>query len=422
MMVENTYINRHIEQVLPNVLETFPSVIITGPRQVGKTTLLKHTVPSSYRYVTLDDMVSRDNARTDPALFLLNNPGKLVVDEVQYAPDLFPYFKMEIDRSNQNGIYVLSGSQKYSLMEKASESLAGRIAILELQGYSLREVMRKDFYAPCIPTKEYVQARRDFEEHHAVSSEADQPYAGAGLWRVIQRGLLPRLQQRDVDWEMYYSSYVQTYIERDVRTLAQIGDELQFRKFMIALAARTGELLNYSALSREVGVSVDTVKRWVSILRASGIIILLQPYANNVLKRIIKTPKVYFMDTGLACYLTGWNTPEVLQRGAKAGNMFETFVISEIVKSWLYAGKGLERFYFYRDKEGHEIDLVIVENGTLYPLEIKLTAMPNASMAHSFSCLDGIPDMKRGLGAVICQRSEPTYLTQEVLSLPVSYL
>lgn len=416
------YIHRHLEQVLPNVLETFPSVIVTGPRQVGKTTLLKQALPEGYRYVTLDDLVVRAMAQNDPALFMLNNPGKVIIDEVQYASDLFPYLKIQIDEDGEDGKYVLSGSQKYSLMEKASESLAGRIAILELQGFSLRELMEKEFYEPFLPTNEYVQMRRVFEESRSKLLSDVSADEGPGLWRTIQHGLLPRMQRLSVDWEQYYSAYVQTYIERDVRKLAQIGNELQFQQFMIAMAARTGELLNYSALSRDVGISVDTVKRWTSILRASGIIMLLRPYANNALTRVVKTPKVFFMDTGLACYLSGWNTPEVLQRGAKAGAMFETFVVSEIAKSWMYAGKSLERLYYYRDKQDREIDLVIVENGVLTPIEIKMTARPELSMARAFECLDKVPGMKRGLGVLVCQRVEPTYLSAEVVSLPVSYL
>jgi predicted AAA+ superfamily ATPase len=330
--------------------------------------------------------------------------------------------KIGIDSHQASGRLELSGSQRHALMDKASESLAGRIAILELQGYSLRELAGKGFYQPFLPSSGYYQERQAFERGHDSQAKGSVTSAGARLWQHIHRGSMPRLHGTSVDWETYCSAYVQASIERDVRQLAQIGDEMAFRRYLVAMAARTGELVNYSNVSRDVGVSVDTVRRWTSVLRASGIIEMVAPYTNSALARAIRTPKAFFMDTGLACYLTGWMTPEALERGAKAGSMFETFVVSEIIKSWLNSGKGAQRLSFYRDKQGNEIDLIIEEDGVLHPVEIKMTATPNKSMAIAFGRLDGIHGAERGMGAVICQRPDPLYLDKDVLSLPVSYL
>jgi predicted AAA+ superfamily ATPase len=417
-MSENFYVSRHIEKQIPQILETFPILMVTGPRQVGKTTMLTHTLPSEYSFITLDDLVVRQQAQNDPALLFINYPDKLFIDEAQYASTLFSQLKLQVDQNKTNGKYVLSGSQKYALMDKASESLAGRIAVLELQGYSMRELLGKSFYAPFIPSQSYIDARKSFET--ARKNAANNSSTENSLWDHIQRGLLPRVQDQKVNWEMYYASYVQTYIERDVRQLAQVGDEMQFRQFLVAMAARTGELLNYTNISRDVGVSVDTIRRWTSILRASGIIELLPPYANNALTRAIKTPKLYFMDTGLVCYLTGWLTAEVLRRGAKAGNLFETFVVSEIIKSWRNVGKDTTRLYFYRDKQGNEIDLLFVENGVIHPVEIKMTASPNLAMAKSFKQLSNIFGLELGTGSIVCQKEEPWYLSETVISLPAA--
>ena len=224
------------------------------------------------------------------------------------------------------------------------------------------------------------------------------------------------------EWEIFYSSYVQTYIERDVRQLAQVANEAQFLKFMIALAARSGELINYDSVARDVGVSGDTVKRWLSILQTSRIIYLLQPYHNNQLKRAIKTPKVYFLDTGLLAYLTRWPTAETLANGAKAGHVFETFVISEIIKSYINAGKVNLPLYFYRDRDGREIDLIIESADTLYPIEIKMSASPQINMARNFAAIDEVPGKKRGTGAILCQYDRKLMLSEQLVVLPVEYV
>ena len=321
------YHRRSIEQIISEYKEQFPILLLTGPRQVGKSTLFKELFREEYKYFSLDDPILKEQIINDPRLFLKNNSEKLIIDEIQYAPSIFPYLKMKVDENREDGMYLMTGSQAFVLMKNVSETLAGRVGILELQGISLREQFNIEFNKPFIPNEEYISEReKNITEY-------------TNLWQRIHRGYMPELVFNDKKkWEFFYSSYVQTYIERDVRDLINISDESKFLKFMISLASRSGELLNYGAVANEVGVSNETVKRWVSVLRTSRIIYLMEPYFNNHLKRVIKTPKIYFMDVGLLAYLTKWPTPETLANGAKAGNIFETFIVSEIIKSYLNAG------------------------------------------------------------------------------------
>lgn len=405
------YRARLIESILNMTKDQFPVLLLTGPRQVGKTTLLKRISNNQYTELTFDDPFVRAQAEDDPNLFFKNNRPPLLLDEIQYVPGLFPYLKMQVDRNRKDGEFLMTGSQAFVLMKNVSESLAGRVGILELQGISLRESNRCDFNLPFIPTDDYMEKR----EVKLI------PYEH--IWSVIHRGYMPELVfYPQKNWEIFYSSYVQTYIERDVKQLTQVADESLFLKFMIALAARSGELLNYDSISKDIGISNDTVKRWVSILQTSRIIYLLQPYSSNRLKRAIKTPKVYFMDTGLLAYLTKWPTPETLANGAKAGNVFETFIVSEIMKSFLNAGNVNLPLYYYRDKDGQEIDLVVESANTLYPIEIKMSASPNAAMAKSFRALDDVADMTRGTGTILCQCDRKTWLADNIVALPISYI
>lgn len=403
------YIDRHISSKVKEYSKQFPSLIITGPRQVGKTTLLKH-INNDIEYLTFDDPILKQHAKEDSNLFLKTYDFPIILDEVQYVPELFPYIKMRIDTIQENNMYLMTGSQSFELMKNANESLAGRVAILELSGLSLRELYNIDFHSAFIPSIEYFSERK-----RKLKSYDD-------LWYWIHRGSMPRLNDKDIDWELYYSSYVKTYIERDLRSLVDISNEITFLNFMTALAARTGEMLNYSQIASDIGISVDTAKRWTSLLKTSGIIYIMQPYYNNVLTRVVKTPKVYFTDTGLVCYLTRWLTPETLRNGAKAGNIFETFIVNEIIKSYKNAGITNVPLYYYRDKDKKEIDVIIEVNGVLHPVEIKMSASPTKSMIKSFNVLDSIPGIKRGLGAVICQYDSLFYLEEEVVVLPINYI
>lgn len=403
------YIKRHMEEIVKECIEQFPVLLVTGPRQVGKTTMLTK-ICDNYTYCTLDDPLLLREAVEETNLFLMNNEPPLLIDEVQYAPEIFRYIKMDVDKNKRKGAFVLTGSQAIQLMQGVSETLAGRMAVIEMQGLSLREIFGVSFHKEFIPAMEYIQERRDFIK------------AYDHIWDIIHRGTMPALIDKAINWERFYSSYVKTYIEKDVRQLVNIADELKFMKFLTALAARCGELLNFHAIANEVEISIDTVKRWISILQTSGIIFLLEPYSNNILKRVVKTPKVYFYDSGLICYLTRWTTPEVLKNGAKAGNIFENFVVSEIMKTYLNAGKTVSSIYFYRDKDKKEIDLIIEKDGVLYPIEIKMSANPAKGMAKNFSVLHKIPDKEIGIGCILCQYDRKLYLSENLVSLPITYI
>ena len=401
------YFKRHITDTLKKMLVQFKVVLLTGPRQVGKSTLLKNEL-KNYEYVTLDDMQELELARTDPALFFKNHKLPLIIDEVQYAPELFKYIKFLLDKDESKGQICLTGSQTYSLMHNVSESLAGRIGILELQGFSVREKLQNDFLDYFIPNAEYIQSRS--ENKNQIDD----------IWQYIFRGSMPELSDSSLDWDFFYRSYVKSYIERDVRNLMNIKDESLFYKFMVALASRTGCLFNAADIANTIGVSLKTIQSWISVLEASGIIFFLRPYENNLLKRVVKTPKVYFNDTGLVCYLVGWDNKKVAQNGAMAGELFETFIVSEIVKSWINQGKDLRNLFFYRDGNQKEIDLLIKKNDDLYPVEIKMTGSPSISMAKHFPVLKEIKQIQNG--TILCQCEKHLFLSDSIQILPVDFI
>ena len=412
-------IKRHIEPIVARRAGNSKALLLTGPRQVGKSTLFKHLF-SSLPQVTFDDDLLLAQATEDPALFLLNNPPPVMIDEVQKCPTIFNRLKIVLDNTENKGNFLLTGSQKLQLMENVSESLAGRISVMELECLSLREIYRLDFNRHFVPSDDYLAER----EQHLTRPD--------DIWQTIHRGSYPELYENpDREWVDYYRSYVQTYLERDVHKLIKAKNHLTFVRFMTAVAARTGELVNYANIADELDVSEVTVKEWISILEKSGVIYLLKPYAPSALKRAIHTPKLYFRDTGLCSYLTRWLTPDTLKNGAMAGAMFETFVINEILKS--YTNEGMDYDFdvsFYRGKDKKrkgteadgEIDLIIQENGVLYPIEIKMSAMPKAIMASEFDVLDGVPDRKRGTGAIICMIDRKLYLRENLVALPLMYI
>jgi len=376
------YYKRLIEEKIIQAIDMFKILLVTGPRQVGKTTTLKHLFSDTYHYVTLDDITELSVAKDDPKLFFMNHPLPIIIDEVQLAPSLFHEIKRLVDSSDLYGQIILTGSQTFHLMDNITESLAGRIGILEFNGLSLREINKEIFNLPFIPNTSFLSVAR-------------QPFT-FDLWEVIHRGSLPELYKKEnIDWQLYYASYVRTYIERDVRSLINVKNLDLFSKFITSVAARTATVINYSNISKEIGVDIKTIQSWMKVLEASGIVILIQPFSNNALKRVIESPMLYFMDTGLVSYLLKWTTKDTLQNGAMSGPIIETFAVSEIVKSFKNSGINMMPIYFYRDKDMKEIDLIISKDDRLYPIEIKKSMNPTKSMVKSFSVL------KKALGFTV---------------------
>ena len=408
------YIERAISDLLKNRVASSKCLLLTGARQVGKSTLITHLF-SDYNRVSFDDKMTRLQAKEEPKLFFYNHPCPLFIDEVQKENSILEDVKLLVDESEERGQFILSGSQKIELMKGVSESLAGRVSVMELSGLSLREINSLKFNKHFIPTDEYLKLREKKLKKYD------------NIWEIIHKGSYPELYDTNRDWQDFYSSYVDTYLERDIHELIT-ADSITFLKFLTATAARTGELLNYANIASDTGVSEPTVKSWISILERTGIVFLLQPYAASALSRSIKTPKIYFRDTGLACYLTRWLTSEALKNSAVSGNMFETFVVSEILKS--FANEGMDyRFsvFYYRGKDkssarDNEIDLIIEENGFLYPVEIKMTGNPKAIMGGTNVVLDKIPDKKRGMGVILCLTDQKTYLRENLVALPIDYI
>ena len=406
------FIKRHAGETVTKLAEMFGAVLVTGARQVGKTTLLRE-MTRQISYITLDDPVQLAVARDSGRTFLNQNPPPVFIDEIQYAPTLFPYIKMILDSERKKGQFFLAGSQQFSMMKNVSESLAGRLGILNLPSLSLREIKGVTYTEPFIPVEDYLRNRAE--------DTAEISYDDA--WHACHRGFMPELWANpEYDWGLFYGSYIRTYIERDVRDLTQVGNELQFVRFMTAVAGRTGQLLNQASLAREVGISQPTAERWLSILVASNLVYLLPPYHNNIIKRAIKTPKLYFLDTGLAAYLTRWLNADVLRSGAMAGAMFETFVVAEILKS--YSNKGILDLplYFYRDRDGREIDLLIAAGDHLHPIEIKSNADPNLRDISAFALLDKLPGVIRGSGGVVCLYDKLMTLPSGDAIIPVNML
>jgi predicted AAA+ superfamily ATPase len=405
------YIARHVEITINQLAGMFSSILVTGARQVGKTTLLKH-LHSDIPYVTLDDPILLQSALEEPGSFFKTTPPPLMVDEIQYAPNLFTYIKIIADESEKKGQFFLTGSQQFRMMKNVSQSLAGRIGIVNLLGLSLREITGDSFQETFVPTDIYFEKRK----------KTVQPIEYREIWKLIHQGSMPAMYSGQMDWQFFYAAYTKTYIERDVRELTQIGDELKFIKFMTVLASRTSQMLYLASVASEVGVSVSTANRWLSILVSSNIVYLLYPYFNNITKRSVKTPKLYFLDTGLAAYLTKWNTPEVLEVGAMSGAFFETFVVAEVLKSYYNAGILEPSLYYYRDKDGKEIDLLIDVNGFVHPIEIKKTTNPGKEHIKHFSVLENNKNIRVGSGGIICLYDKSVHLQGEHVTIPVNWL
>ena len=396
---------RAIEENLRAISETFPVLVLTGPRQVGKTTLLKSMAEPGRKYVALDNPSDRALAKSEPELFLQRYLPPVIIDEVQHAPELFDYIKIHADTHKKCGDYWLTGSQTFHLMKNVTESLAGRAGIIRMLGLSNSEIDVTGFGSFTVEPQKLIK-RLDIAKRMTLSA----------VFERIFRGSFPRLYENpDTSRKLFYESYLETYLSRDVKDLTQVADELSFLNFINIVAARTATNLNYETLAVEAGISAPTAKQWLSILVSSGLVALIQPYANNALKRTIKAPRMYFMDTGLCAYLTRMNSPEFLERSAMDGAFFETWVVAEIYKSYLNNGER-PPLYFYRDQNKKEIDLIIHQNNIINPIEIKKGAAPKDAVKN-FSVLDpvakepsdedrfsGAAHLKTeiGTGAVVC--------------------
>ncbi|MBQ2593766.1 MAG: ATP-binding protein, partial [Candidatus Riflebacteria bacterium] len=381
--------------------------LLTGSRQVGKSTLLKHLMKPSRIYITLDDLEERKLAKNDPAMFFQIHSLPIFIDEVQYAPELFSYIKIAVDNGAKPGSFWLTGSQSFSLMELAQESLAGRTAILHLPAISQHELYGKKDNIPFTIDLDSLKQRKSLYKPASLKE----------IYERIWKGSLPALLSgKYSDNNIYYSSYVQTYINRDVLDIAKV-DKLLFSDFIKSAACRTAQMLNIHDIARDVGISDDTAKRWLKILEQSDIIYFLRPYSNNLLKRTIKTPKLYFFDTGLVAYLTSHTTPELLANGAINGAILENYIVSEIRKTYFNNGQNCPMWY-YRDKNNKEIDIIIETDGELHPLEIKRSANPASKLINTFSVLNR-SSVSKGKGAVICMKEELSAFNSDNFIIPV---
>lgn len=402
------YIKRSLEKVVSEVTKEYPVVLVTGPRQVGKTTMLQKLMEGTERdYVSLDDLNERSLAKNDPELFLQLHKPPILIDEVQYAPELFTYIKIHVDKSHNPGDFWLTGSQVFKLMHGVQESLAGRVAVLSLTSLSQAEMCGAQMEPFTIDL-----------ESLGTRGKARKPADTRGIYNRIFRGSMPAIVSgQNSNNQIFYSSYLATYIERDVKELSDAIDSLKFLQFITAVAARCGQMLNVADIARDADINQKQTKDWLGILETLGIIFYLHPYSNNLLKRLVKTPKLYFYDTGLICYLTKWSSADTLESGAMNGAILENYVVAEIRKTYLNSGK--EPFmYYYRDKDAKEIDIVLEHDGVLNPIEIKKSANPGPELVKVFSLLDK-SSTPRSKGAVMCMKPELSAIDRENYIVPV---
>ena len=403
------YLKWHIENILKKAEKQSKVVLLTGARQVGKTTSIKKLY-KNYEYVTLDNENDLILANEDRNLFFRDRKFPIIIDEVQYAKELFKEIKYRVDKSPKKGQVFITGSQTYELLSSTAESLAGRVSILEMPSLSLRELFKVKLNTPFIPTENYIKERE--KELKSYSN----------LWDKIHRGSMPEMLDTSRDWDWFYRDYIRTYIERDIRKIINIKDEIKFKKFLIAIAARSAQIVVFEEIAKEVGIDIKTVQSWLSVIASSGLVKIVNTYQSNLIKRIIKSPKLFFLDTGLLCHLVGWTTAETVKNGAMAGHIFENFVVSEILKSFLNYGKNLDNIFYYRDKDQKEIDLIIEDNNTIYPIEIKKSATIQKDWSKNFSVLSKITNKSIGKGYVVSLVEKPVNISSNVTAIPIEYI
>lgn len=408
------YITRHMEKPVMELNEQYPVLLLTGPRQVGKTTMLEHLIEvegKGRKKVSLDDLTLRELAKTDPKMFFQLYQPPLLIDEVQYAPELFPYIKIMVDERHQPGDFWLTGSQLFKMMEGVQESLAGRVALLHLSPLSQSEIMKRPPEQPFSLELSLLSERQNGRQMLNTPE----------VFQRIHQGGMPALVTGTYsNASIFYSSYIDTYMERDVRRLSNDIDSLKFLRFLRSVAARTSQQVNYKGIADDAEIDQTTAKNWLHVLEALGIIFLLEPYSNNVLKRTVSTPKLYFYDSGIVCYLTRWSSPETAMEGAMSGALLENYTVAEIIKTYQNAGQ--EPFlYYYRDKDAREIDLILERDGKLFPIEIKKMASPPKKLTKVFDLIDKSP-LQRGTGAILCMADQLGAFDQNNLIVPISLI
>ena len=408
------YITRHMEKPVMELNEQYPVLLLTGPRQVGKTTMLEHLIEvegKGRKKVSLDDLTLRELAKTDPKMFFQLYQPPLLIDEVQYAPELFPYIKIMVDERHQPGDFWLTGSQLFKMMEGVQESLAGRVALLHLSPLSQSEIMKRPPEPPFSLELPLLSERQNGRQMLNTPE----------VFQHIHQGGMPALVTGTYsNASIFYSSYIDTYMERDVRRLSNDIDSLKFLRFLRSVAARTSQQVNYKGIADDAEIDQTTAKNWHHVLEALGIIFLLEPYSNNVLKRTVSTPKLYFYDSGIVCYLTRWSSPETAMEGAMSGALLENYTVAEIIKTYQNAGQ--EPFlYYYRDKDAREIDLILERDGKLFPIEIKKMASPPKKLTKVFDLIDKSP-LQRGTGAILCMADQLGAFDQNNLIVPISLI
>ena len=408
------YITRHMEKPVMELNEQYPVLLLTGPRQVGKTTMLEHLIEvegKGRKKVSLDDLTLRELAKTDPKMFFQLYQPPLLIDEVQYAPELFPYIKIMVDERHQPGEFWLTGSQLFKMMKGVQESLAGRVALLHLSPLSQSEIMKRPPEPPFSLELPLLSERQNGRQMLNTPE----------VFQRIHQGGMPALVTGTYsNASIFYSSYIDTYMERDVRRLSNDIDSLKFLRFLRSVAARTSQQVNYKGIADDAEIDQTTAKNWLHVLEALGIIFLLEPYSNNVLKRTVSTPKLYFYDSGIVCYLTRWSSPETAMEGAMSGALLENYTVAEIIKTYQNAGQ--EPFlYYYRDKDAREIDLILERDGKLFPIEIKKMASPPKKLTKVFDLIDKSP-LQRGTGAILCMADQLGAFDQNNLIVPISLI
>ncbi len=396
-LLDMEYIKREAERKFREMSNFFKAVLVTGARQVGKTTMLKKLADGTGRtYVSLDDIMARELAQSDPALFFQKYKPPVIIDEVQYAPQLFERIKVICDSSDECGLFWLTGSQQYDMMKNVRETLAGRVGIMNLYSLSQREKSGVFFDEPLDFSFERLCGRQDKCAPNNISE----------VFEHIWRGGMPHVQQADEEMRQeYFNSYVDTYLMRDVAEAGGVTDSAKFLRMLRACAALTAEQVNYANLAQAADISEPTAKEWVRLLHGLGIIYLLQPYLNNELKRLAKTPKLYFCDTGLCAFLSMWLTKDTLMNGAASGHYYENYVVNELVRSYAY-GKKKANLYYYRDSNAKEIDIIAECDGKIHPLEVKKSANPDRKEVKKYELIDKA-SLERSYGGIVCMCDTP---------------